>query len=401
MAHIVVIGGGISGLSTAYHLWKIKKERNLDLKITLVEAASRLGGVINSEQEQGYVVEHGPDAFLVEKPWALTLCEELNLKPYLIAAPEGKGKAFVAWRGELAALPEGFSMIAPSRFWPFVTSPLFSPMGKLRAFGDLFLPKGNRQKDDESVARFIKRRLGAELFERAGQALVGGIYTADAGMLSASSAIPRFVELEREHGSIIRGLRGQRLGTTVGGARYSLFQTLVNGLSGLVEGLALSLEKETIVLGAEISEVARGASGWLVCKADETIAADGIVLAVPALRAARLLKGIDASLSRTLAEIESVASVVINFLLNADQISRPANGFGFVVPISEHANILAASFISEKYANRAPKGMVMVRVFIGGALMPQLFKKADQDLISLALTDLQKYLKLKGAPVKT
>src|SRR5262245_25637488 len=199
MAHVVVIGGGISGLAAAHRLSLLRQSAQLDLQITLLEKTGRLGGVIDSETESGYVVEHGPDCFITDKPWALNLCRQLDLAGQLVKTAGGNGKAFVAWRGRLYPLPDGFSMIAPSKMWPFVKSPLFSPLGKLRAACDLFLPKSVGQSRDESVASFIKRRLGTELFDRAGQALIGGIYTADAGALSAGATIPRFVAMERDY----------------------------------------------------------------------------------------------------------------------------------------------------------------------------------------------------------
>jgi protoporphyrinogen/coproporphyrinogen III oxidase len=403
MAQVVVVGGGISGLAAAYRLSTIKKERNLDLNITLVEAAPRLGGLIRSQSEDDFVVEHGPDAFLIEEPWLPDLCQKLQLGQHLIRPKKGKGRAFVARRGRLVPLPAGFSMIAPSEFWPFFKSPLFSPLGKLRAAADLFLPRGNERKEEESVAQFVERRLGKEIFERVGQAVIGGIYTADAGSLSASAAIPRFVELERRYGSLIRGLRQEAHGLTAGGARYSLFQTLDTGLSGLVEAIAGSLGQERIMLESEVLSLLRpAAQTWLVGKANkESLEANGVILALPSHQAAKLLRSLNADLSKALDSIESASSMVLNFLFRREQFACPDNCFGFVVPVSEGGNILAASFISEKFANRAPEGMAVVRVFVGGALMGQLLQRDDRELEGLALSDLQKYLNIKGGPVKS
>lgn len=403
MPHVVVVGGGISGLAAAHRLSLLRQSGKLDLKITLLEKTGRLGGVIDSEAESGYVVEHGPDCFITDKPWALNLCRQLDLTGQLLKTSGANGKAFVAWQGRLQPLPDGFSMIAPSKVWPFIKSPLFSPLGKLRAACDLFLPRSLRQSGDESVASFIKRRLGKELFDRAGQALIGGIYTADAGALSAFATIPRFVAMERQHGSIIRGLRQEGQQDRAGGPRYSLFQTLSAGLAGLVDALAQSLEKESIVLNAEVLELTRSDSHFrLVLETGrEPLQADAVVVAVPADKAACLLRKLAPDLGEALAQIECASSLVLNFLFRNDQLSVPAGAFGFVVPASEGSNILAGSFISKKFDNRAPQNMVMVRVFIGGALQADLLEKADEELIGVALADLRKYIALKGEPLKT
>jgi oxygen-dependent protoporphyrinogen oxidase len=403
MAHVVVVGGGISGLTAAHRLSTISQSEKLDLQITLLEKNARLGGVIESEEESGYIIEHGPDCFVTDKPWALNLCQELDLTGNLIKTGAGNGKAFVAWRGRLQPLPDGFSMIAPSKIWPFIKSPLFSPLGKLRAACDLVLPRGKEGNEDESVAGFIQRRLGKELFERAGQALIGGIYTGDAGELSAVATMPRFIALEREHGSIIRGLRLEGREYRAGGPRYSLFQTLKKGLTGLTGALADSLKSESIRLKTDVIELSRkdGRSWSVITAGQETLTADAVILSVPADRAAQLVRGCNSELGSALASIECASSLVLNLLLKDEQLNIPAEAFGFVVPESEGGNILAASFISKKFVDRAPQGMVMVRVFIGGALQPGLLEKKDEELIGMALTDLRKYVALKGEPVKT
>lgn len=402
-ARIVILGGGITGLSAAHRLVAVKRDRNLDLEITLVEAQSRVGGVIKSEAQGDYCVEHGPDSFLMEKPVMSDLCAELDLEKYIDRPAKMNGRAFVVSNGRLHPLPQGFHMVAPKDLWSFYKSSLFSLQGKARATFDLFLPRGNQSSAPESVAQFLTRRLGKEISQRAGEPLVGGIYTGDAGQLSAEAAIPYFVELERRHGSLIRGLNRERGRYTAGGARYSLFATLSMGLSGLVDALASSLQSERIMLGVPARQVVKtGENNWLIGREDGAqLEADGLIMALPARQAARLLTGVNRSLCDKLAAIESASSAVINFLFASSQIACPPDGFGFVVPASEGSNILAASFVSKKFANRAPQDMVMARIFIGGALAPQLLAKSDADLIDLALADLAKYIEVTGLPARS
>jgi oxygen-dependent protoporphyrinogen oxidase len=402
--HIVIIGGGISGLSAAHRLAALKKTQRFPLDITVLEASDRLGGVIKSEKKNDYIIEHGPDS-LIDQASALSLCQELGLADQLVPTDHRYRRAFIAFKGKLHAIPKGFAMIAPADFISFATSSLFTVPGKLRALMDLILPKRSDNDKEETAADFIKRRLGKEVFDRAAQALVGGIYMADLNQLSAKGAIGRFVEMESKHGSIIRGLlqEDRKHLATASGARYSKFMTLRDGMQGLIDALVNSLTEEHIMLWSQAVSVNYLANkGWQIKLAtNDTLRADGVILALPAFQAARLLSGLDTALSDKLTQIENTSSAVVNLLFRRKDIGHSLNGFGFVVPSIENRQILACAFISIKFPKRAAKDNVMLRVFIGGSFMPEHKNLHDDQLKAIALAELSPLLQLQGKPLES
>src|SRR4051794_16647084 len=211
---VVVVGGGITGLAAANRLLEIAGERSEPLELTLLEGSPRLGGVIGTERRDGFVLEWGPDSFITDKPWALDLARRLGLDDELIGTSSTHRRSFVVRDGKLLPVPEGFQLLAPSRLWPFVSSPIFSWPGKLRMAMDWFLPP-RQEESDESLASFVERRLGREALDRMAQPMIAGIYGADPRSLSLRATMPRFVEMERSHGSVIRAMVARRRGAAV------------------------------------------------------------------------------------------------------------------------------------------------------------------------------------------
>ena len=221
MKRVVIIGGGITGLAAAHRILERSEESGKQVDLTLLEAGPRVGGIIQTEERDGFLLESGPDSFISEKPEALELAKRLGLQSHLIETNEHHRRSFVVRQGRLLPVPEGFHLLAPSRFWPFVRSEIFSWPGKARMALDLLLPRrnlnGNTDTDvDETLAQFVRRRLGREALERMAQPMVGGIYTADPEQLSLRATMPRFLEMEREHRSLIRALRKQDRSPTPG-----------------------------------------------------------------------------------------------------------------------------------------------------------------------------------------
>src|SRR4026207_682672 len=243
MNRIVVIGGGITGLAAAHRVHEI----NPSIKVTVVEASERLGGTIQTEQRDGFLLERGPDSFISEKPQAIALAQRIGLESRLIQTNEEYRRSFIVRDGRLRAVPEGFQLMAPSRMWPFITSDIFSLAGKVRMAADLLLPRrSGNGSTDESLASFVRRRLGKEALARMAQPMVGGIYTADPETLSLRATLPRFLDMERDHGSVVLAmLRKARLqkkediGTS--GARYGLFLSFDRGMEVLVRALEQAL----------------------------------------------------------------------------------------------------------------------------------------------------------------
>jgi oxygen-dependent protoporphyrinogen oxidase len=294
-------------------------------------------------------------------------------------------------------------LLAPARLWPLVTTPLLSPWGKLRLLAEYFVPR-RKSRGDESLASFARRRLGREAFERIVQPLVGGIYTADPERLSLHATLPRFVDMERRHGSLIRAARAVKNSSdnsAESGARYGLFVTPRDGLSSLVEALAARLPEGSVRLNAPVERIARSENRWAVRLAGSEpgeLDCDAVIVAVGAPQAAKLLGDLDPALAGELARIEYAGTSIVCLVYRREQIAHPLDGFGFVVPAVERRRILAGSFASVKFPGRAPAGQVLVRVFIGGACQAELADRADDELRRIAVEELAELLDIRGEP---
>ena len=396
---IVVVGGGIAGLSAAHRLVELGESRRTPVDLILLEARDRLGGIISTERIDGYLVEGGPDSFLTEKPWGRALCDRVGLSHQLIPTQGGLRRTFVVHRGRLVPLPDGFLVLAPSRLGPVLRSPLLSWRGRLRLAMDLVLPK-RRSGEDESVGTFVTRRFGRELLDRVVQPLVSAIYAAD----SLSAAMPQFAEMERQHGSVIRALRRTRDRSRAAGEsgpRWSLFVTLAGGMGDLVSAVARRLPPSAVRLRQRVASIARssGPRPWRVTLADgPPVPADGVILAIPAPGAARLAAGWDPDLGRALAAIPYASSALVTLAYRRTEIDQALDGFGFVVPHAEGRQILAGTFSSLKYPGRAPDGAVLLRAFLGGAHAQDLLDRDDAALAAAAQQELEPLLGISASP---
>ncbi len=398
---VAIVGGGISGLAAAHRI----RERDPAARVTVLEAGDRLGGAIATEVTQGFLVEHGADSFLTEKPWAMDLARRLGLEDRLVRTRDEQRRTYVVRAGRLHVLPDGFLVMAPTRLWPFVTSSLFSLPGKLRMALDLVLPRRSAT-DDESLDAFVRRRFGAEALERVAQPLVGGIYTADPARLSLAATMPRFIEMERKHRSIILAMRRQaraaaRNAAGDSGARWSLFASFAGGMQTLVDALAQRLPEGAVRLRTRVEALARGAQGgWrLALSGGEHVDAAHVVLTLPSYANADLLRPHDPALADLLAGIRYASSAIVTLAYPRAQVAHPLDGFGFVVPAIEGRSIIAGSFSSVKYAGRAPGDQALFRVFAGGALAEHLASASDDELVTIAERELAELVGVRGAPV--
>lgn len=401
---IAVVGGGITGLAAAHRLVELAASRRMMVEPILVEALDRLGGTISTEYAGGYLIEGGPDSFLTEKPWAVDLCTRLGLAGHLIPTHPRQRRTFVLQRGRLLPLPDGFQLIAPSRLMPLWRSPVLSWRGKLRATSELILPPRPSQ-EDESVGEFVARRFGKELLDRVVQPLVSGIYAADPSAVSLLATMPRFAEMERVQGSVIRALRRsahQRELRGGSGPRWSLFAAPAGGMQELVFAIAQRLPPSSVKLRRRVTSLAHagGARSWRVNLADgATLLVDGVVLAVPAPRAARLVGGFDPALGDELTAIRYHSSAVVTLGYERASVRHALNGFGFVVPRTERRPILACSFSSLKFPGRAPDGSVLLRVFVGGYWAQDVLAQDDTALAGTTQRQLHDILGLSSPPV--
>jgi oxygen-dependent protoporphyrinogen oxidase len=409
VTRVAVIGGGISGLAAAHRIIELAQTTQASVRLGLFEAGSRLGGAIHTERIDKCVAELGADSFITNKPAGIELCRRLQLDERLIGTNPAHRQALVLRRGKPVPIPAGFMLMAPSRAWPVLASPIFSPLGKLRMGWELFVPR-RTETGDESVASFVRRRLGSEALARLVQPLVAGIYTSDPEKLSVAATLPRFIEMERKHGSLIRAARSQRQesgnGARGSGARYQLFVSLQTGMAELVDALVRRVEAAgTIQRHTPIRTVQQAAEpdgGFTLESTDgQRLKFDVVILAVPAERAAALLDSIDSKLSSALCEIEYASSAIVVTGHQEADIVDPLNGSGLVIPAVEGRKILSVSFASRKFAGRAPAGQQVLRTFVGGALQPELLGRTDDELKHLVLAELREILGVRGTPIFT
>jgi protoporphyrinogen/coproporphyrinogen III oxidase len=408
---VVVVGGGMSGLAAAYRLVEASQHLPFPLDVKLLEASGRLGGVIQTTECGGLLLEGGPDSFISEKPWALDLCQRLGLGPHLIGSSKVHRRSFIVRRGRLLPVPEGFYLLAPSLLWPFVTTPIFSWWGKLRIAADLVLPRKNHDfvaNHDESLADFVRRRLGQEALERMAQPMVGGIYTSDPELLSLRATMPRFLEMERRHRSVILGILRQRQPRASAeedrpqGPRYSLFLSFDRGMQMLVDSLQSRLPAESVCLHTAVESLDRNPSTgrWVLNLGNGThLEADAVCLALASYQSAKLLQHFDSSLSERLRLVPYASTATVNLAYPRAAIPHPLNGFGFVVPAIERRQILACTFCHVKFEGRAPEGQALLRAFVGGALQPKVLELDDHEMIRAVRQDLRDLLGVTVEPV--
>jgi protoporphyrinogen/coproporphyrinogen III oxidase len=391
---VVIVGGGISGLAAAHRLVELGLPQT---QITLIEASERLGGTLETRHRDGFLLERGPDSFISEKPEAVSLAKRLGLESRLIETNEQYRRSFIVRNGRLRPVPEGFQLLAPSRVWPFIITDIFSLSGKLRMAADLVLPRENG-KQDESLASFVRRRLGREALERMAQPMVGGIYTADPETLSLRATLPRFLDMERDHRSLIMAMMRQRPKAGTSGARYSLFLSFDRGMEVLVDALAEVVSN--VRLNTRVKNISFESGTWLIqSESGLTLEADAVCLAVPAYTAARLLENVNSRLASRLNAIKYASTATINFAYPRAAIKHPLNGFGFVVPYIEKRSLIACTFSNVKFDQRAPDDHVLLRAFAGGALQPEMFVR--DNLETLIEADLRELLNIDRSPLFT
>jgi len=414
----VVVGGGVTGLSAAHRLGERLRESGRTAEVAVREAGDRLGGVVATRAQDGFLVDDGPDSFLSDKPWARFLAERLGLGPRLIATDPAYRASFVVHGGRLVATPAGFQMLAPGRLRPLWRSPLLTPLGKLRVTLEAWVPP-RPGGGDESVAGFVRRRFGRELLERLAQPLAAGIYGLDVEDLSLEATFPRFLLLEREHGSILRALRSARgargyalesspaepdregrQARPGGGPRLGLFESFDGGMQVLTDALAERLPAGATTTRDPVEELTAlpGADGaaprWRLRgpRGEET--ADAVVLALPAHEAGRLLRAADPDLAADLAAIPYVSSAVVTLAYAAGTVAHPLGGAGFVAPAREAGRVTACVFSHRKFAGRAPRGHALLRAFVAGEAAAD-----DADLAAAVHAELRGLLGLGGEPL--
>jgi oxygen-dependent protoporphyrinogen oxidase len=399
---IAIVGGGISGLSAA---WQANQDGS---QFTLFEAGPKLGGILQTEYlSDGVVLEAGAESCLRSKPELLDLCQELGLEDEVVATLPHNAGAYVLRGGELHSIPQGVRLMAPSSWWPFLRSDLISWTGKFRAALDLVLPVRERTPEisEESLAQFVSRRLGVEVYHYLAQPLVAGIYGADPQKLSLEATMPLFQRLEQEHGSVIKGLRALGTEQEAHGARYNLFFSLKRGFGSVVEALESKLPKGSLRTGAVVDSISpvEGENGWdVTVRGESTERFDGLVLALPAPRTADLVASFLPETARSLRGITYRGAVTVNLAFDRETyLDFVPQAYGFVVPSQEKRPILACTFSSRKWPERGSEKYGVLRTYFGGPDMEWAVNATDEDLVDISLNELGDILGIDEEPLQS
>lgn len=403
MNRIVVVGGGIAGLSAAYYA-----QKNIpNAHITLIESASYWGGKITTDRvsidDGQFIIEGGPDTFLASKPWGVALCKELGLGERLHGTNQNKKNTYVLNKGRLLPLPEGLAMMIPSDIPSILRSRLISWFGKTRMGLDFLLPV-KHVNGDESLGSFVSRRLGREAYENLIEPLMSGIYAGDGDQLSLASTFPYLRDLETKYGSLARGAIEMRKkmnanGQKIQGSR-SAFLTPTTGLAEIVEALVAHLQSHHVDLrlNTNVQTLKRSnVETWHVTLDAETLDADGVVLATPAYISGRLLASFDPELGSTLQSIPYASTATVSLAYRLSDVPRELDGYGYVIPRREGRKALACTWTSTKFPHRAPEGYALIRVFIGRA--GQDIPWDENELLDVAKEELKLTIGVTAEPL--
>jgi oxygen-dependent protoporphyrinogen oxidase len=448
---VAVVGGGMAGLGAAHALETMRREAAAGappaFDWVLYEREEYFGGKVRTERVDGFVVEGGPDSFIVEKPWPLELARKVGVYDRFLDSNEDVRKSYVFSRGRLHELPEGLILMVPTRLAPFALSSLISLRGKLRMGLDLLLPRGPAGRD-ESLGDFVRRRLGAEALAKIAEPIVAGIHAGDPEQMSVRATFPMFLDMEQEHRSLIVGMirrrraraaRASAAAASSGGAAASgaaasgttapradadagasgavapsrrprsYFLSFRTGLADLADAVVADLPADHLrgglsvaSLAAEPQATAGGSATYRLRLADgseRTVAA--VVLAGPAFASGELLGDLDGGVAAALSSIAYVSTATVSLAYRRADVARPLRGFGFVVPRAEERGIMAGTFSSLKFAGRAPDDGVLVRAFVGRAGRETAVELPDDELVALVRRELASMVGLRAEPLFT
>ena len=400
MKRILVIGGGIAGLSAAYYASKIP-----DARVTLLESSERWGGKITTDRvafEGGlFIIEGGPDTFLATKPWGVALCKELGLGDRLHGTNPHKKNTYVLNQNRLLPLPDGLAMMIPTNIQAILKSRLVSWFSKARMGLDFVLP-AKAVNGDESLGKFVSRRLGREAYENLIEPLMSGIYAGDGDQLSLASTFPYLRDLERKYGSLARGalkMRAQSNGKAVQGSR-SAFLTPTTGLAEIVEKLVERLTSNHVDLRLDTKalRITNNQFHYQVeLETGETLESDSVILATPAFVSGTLLASLDPTLASDLQSIPYVSTATVSLAYRLGDVPRDLDGYGYVIPRRAGRRALACTWTSTKFPHRAPEGYALLRVFVGRA--GQDIPWNERDLLALAKEELRLTLGITADPL--
>lgn len=410
MKRIVVIGGGVAGLGAAFKCRRAADEGR-EVTFTLIEKDPRLGGKLMSERIGEFIVDGGSDAFIAGKPAVMRVAKLAGFDQDRMPSDESRKKTLILKKGRLYEMPDGVMQFAPTKFVPFATTGLFSWPGKIRAGMDLFIPKKRvpeGELNDETLESLVKRRMGKEILDRLAEPLVGGVHASDPALMSLAATFPNLLEMEQKYGCLIKGFLAQRRAAEEMRRKYppdpknprTFFNTFKEGMQELPEGMADAAGRDNVRAGVTAVRVERLDDGWNVHLSDgEVLEADGIVVATEGWAASNLLATVDEELSGLIATIPHSSSATVCMGFDTDDLGFSLDAFGVLCPGIENRPLMAATFSSTKWPNRAPKGKALLRGFVGGPKNQEIMEKSDDELIDIVKSEFRSILGLRVEPV--
>lgn len=401
---VAVIGGGVTGLAAAYRLLR----KRPGLRVTLYEASDRLGGIIRTEQADGFIIEGGPDSFLSAKPQAVALSTELGLNTRFQWPNDANRGSFLLRNGALHPMPEGLTGLIPTQFAPMLRTRLLSPWGKLRMVLDLVKPPMPGDAD-ETLQHFIERRLGREAYRNLIEPLMAGIYSGDGAELSLAATFPQLRTAERLHGGLIKGVLAARREAQlrpVGQQVRRGFVTFPTGMHELPDALRDHIGRDggTIRLGHRVDRVTRQGDGPFVLmvsgpSGQERIEVAGVVIATPARASASLLGDLAPDAAVAMAQIPQVSTALIALGYREGPGATAPEGFGYLVPRAEGRRVKAMTWLSSKWEGRAPEGHFLVRAFVGRSGEQEILQQPDETLVGIVRNEMRETIGVTAAPV--
>ncbi|WP_071459086.1 protoporphyrinogen oxidase [Bacillus massilinigeriensis] len=395
---VVVIGGGITGLTAAYYLQKQAREYGLPLDVTLVEASHQVGGKMRTVVKDGFVIERGPDSFLERKESAGRLAREVGLGDKIVN--NSAGKSYVLVRDRLHPMPGGSIMGIPTEIGPFVTTKLFSWSGKFRAAADFFMPP-TEKKEDQTLGTFFRRRLGDEVVENLVEPLLSGIYAGDIDRLSLMATFPQFYHIEQKYGSLVRGMKKttpKRKSAADGEKKKGIFISISTGLQSMAEAIERKLDEGSVLKCTRVDKVTKDSKGYEVrLSTGETLKADSIVMCVPPEAALHMFPEQE-HLFAGFKEMPFTSVATISMAFPESAIKEDIDGTGFVVSRNSDYAITACTWTHKKWAHSAPAGKALLRCYVGRPGDEAIVDAADAEIVQVALGDLQKIMNISGEP---
>ena len=391
---VVVVGGGIAGMVAARRL------AAAGVGVTLLERSNRLGGLVATDHDDGFIIEGGADSFVAGKGSVLALARDLGLDGQVVSSrPDNRG-SHIWWDGDLLPLPGGLLVIVPSKIRSLLGSPLLSWAGRARALADLVIPRSDGV-EDESLESFVTRRLGRQILERIAEPLIAGIHAAEPGTMSIRAGFPRLLEMEREHRSLILAARSAA-SRPVPSHGLSHFASFANGMGQLVTALAADSRGAEIRTGIGVTGIdAAGSRAYRVILDDgSALIAEGVVFATPAPVTARLLAELVPDAATALSGIHQVASSLVTLAYEAEDLP-PLAGSGFVVPSVQGRMVSGVSFLSQKWENRVPgPRFVLLRAFVDRNRGRELTLADEHQLTTVVRDELKAMVGIDATPAK-